>query len=272
MRTIVGLSAAFVITVSAVAQTSPVTFKISNVTRAAPPNGRYHDAANEFNHGSDKFTYDVLFSIDPNDDWTVGGLIVEISNNAQIYYNSVGDPNLPTAPGSSSPQKYSSFVNNPRSQYTDGRFVTQAALIGSYLPPDPAFVMSTEVLNVAWIELPPQSSSLDTSAATMRLTIDTLGQCYEGQRVYVTQRGPRHSTDQELASVEFAVGTQRNGGVLSMFDFHIYTAACGPQPRASDAEDKSEPVDIWLPATGTRYDPELVDLIDELLQRNYWLR
>ena len=264
---LIGLAAA-----PAPAQTSPVSFQLSNVTRAAPPNGRYQDPANNFEHGINKFTYDLLFSIDAADDWTAGGLVVLTGSGAKIYYNSGGDPNLPMAPGTSSPQKFSSFINNPRSQYADARFTTPTAIAGAYNPGSPTFVATETQLNVAWLELPPASTSLDTSAATVRFTIDTQGECFEGHRIYPSTVGPRRPGDLLLASVEFAVATQRNGSALSIARFSLFTAPCNQPDRDSPSGPGFDIEGTWMPASEVRDDPAFIDQINAFLKRNYWLR
>ncbi|MBI3759053.1 MAG: hypothetical protein HY269_04775, partial [Deltaproteobacteria bacterium] len=154
-------------------------------------------------------------------------LTAAASAQTKWYYSpALSDPNtLPTGPGTSSPAKFSTFVNNPRSQFANVRFTSMTSFAGSYNPATPTPIHSPTQLNCAWLESPPVSTTLDTNAAMVRLTLDTAGTAYEGAQIYAAL-APRTQTDVVLSTVEVAVATTLNGGNIKLIDFFIFSSAC----------------------------------------------
>lgn len=220
----------------AIAQAQTVVFSISDVTNVAAPNGSYSDPNTGFVHGYNMFTFDVLATMAPtSDDWTAGGVKAVTFGGAKLFYSGVGrDPNTgditsPTAPGTNGADRFSTFVNNPRSQFTSSRFTNPTAFAGSYLPPTSVIIATPVEFNVAFLEFPPVSTSLDTNAATVRLTLDLTGTGFEGGDVYAAA-APNVPTDVKLAAANVAVSTTLNGGVLRTLNFNIYVSGCGTTP------------------------------------------
>lgn len=170
------------------------------------------------------WTFDTLFSLSPTtDDWTAGGVKAVTNASGVNWYYSNTDPNVaPTAPGTASPAKFSSFVNNPRSQFANGRFTSATSFAGSYSPATPTVIKSGSELNAAWLESPPVTTSLDTAAATVRLTLDTTNR---PDITGVVVNG----TGELLATVQVAAASTDNGGTLSLFNFTLNAV---PEPAS----------------------------------------
>lgn len=211
----IGLIAA--ISVAAVGWAGTFTYTISDVTNAPAPDGSYDDGT--FIHGLNKFTFDVLFSLTPtSDDWTVGGVHALTNSGATWYYSPAqADPNqLPTAPGTNAPDKFSTFVNNPASQFSNARFTAPTAFAGGYRTQFGA--KQPTYFDWAWLESPPVTTSLDTDAAVIRLTLSTVGTPFTNVRAGTTIA----PGETQLASIQCAMGSAQNGGNLSLLNFNLY--------------------------------------------------
>lgn len=166
-------------------------------------------------------TVDILFDLSPTtDDWTAGGLRVITAGDATLKYQASLDPNLPSPTGPGTGDKFSSFVNNPRGATANARFTSSTSFAGSYLPAGPLVATSTE-MNVAWLESPPASTSLDTAAATSRITLNTVSGSSLG--IQINGTGPL------LATVDYAAASTDNGGNLSLLHFTINAV---PEPAS----------------------------------------
>ena len=157
-------------------------------------------------------TVDILFSLTPtSDDWTSSGLVCKTSNGATLRYQAGLDPNnpAPTAPGTAN--QFVSFVNDPRGQTVNGRFTTATSFAGSYLPATSKPIVAPTEFNAAWLEFPPNSTSLDTTAAvarmTMNLPVGATGIAING-------------TGLLLATVNYAASSTNSGGLIP-FNFTI---------------------------------------------------
>lgn len=171
-------------------------------------------------------TWDILVSVRPNDDWTAAGIKATTGNGAKWFYDldQAPDANFPTAPGTATPNKFSTFLNNPRSQFADGRFTSPTTFAGAYDPTAFDIKMTPTELNAAWLELPPDSTSLDTNAAVARLSLDTHNSPYHGWSLWINTFGAAR-----LATVDIATGTVLNGGVTPKLHFEIW-ASNPPEP------------------------------------------
>jgi len=232
------LATSFAVAAASFASAQTLSVAVSNITTDAT-NGNFSNGST-FIHGVNKFTLDMLVTLSNTaDDWTAGGMKAVTFAGAKWYYNGL-DPNnpQPTAPGTASPAKFSTFVNNPRSQFINGRFTTATAFAGSYNPPSTTLIASPTEFNVAWLESPPVSTSLDTAAAVARLTLDTLGTSFTAIRVgslthnvgnnAIPNAAP-NAGETTLAQVQLATGSQLNGGTLTYDSFYIYGT---PEPAS----------------------------------------
>ena len=157
-------------------------------------------------------TVDIMFSLTPtSDDWTASGLKAITSNGAAFIYQGGLDPNspAPTAPGTGN--KFVTFVNDPRGQTANGRFTAATSFAGTYLPASPTPIADAGQFNVAWLEFPPNASSLDTNAAVARMTIELPSGVTE-----VEVNGPGTL----LVTANFAASSTNSGGLIP-FNFTI---------------------------------------------------
>src|SRR5262249_45483604 len=145
--------------VTSVAANADIAFSISDVT-LDPVNGNYQGT--EFQHGVNAWTFDILINVTADDDWTLGCLKGVTSLGSSWYYS---DPNVaPAPPGSAdSPQRFSTFVSLPQTQFGSARFpsLDSFAIVGSYLPASQTPIANAGEVNVVWLELPPQTTTAD---------------------------------------------------------------------------------------------------------------
>lgn len=172
-------------------------------------------------------TFDVLETlVNSNDDW-IGGAIKAVAMNGTQWYYNLPDPNsLPTAPGSASPNRFSTFCNNPRSQFANLRFTVPTAFQGSYLPETLVPVVTSTQLNVTYNELPPDLNSLDTNAAVARISLDLRNTPYEGWNVGTVQS----SGALQLAQINVGAITILNGATFKTFNFNLWGTV--PEPTS----------------------------------------
>lgn len=219
------LAAGLILAAASVASAS-VTYSLSDVTLDAV-NGNYQGP--EFQHGTNAWTVDVLVNLNSSDDWTAGGLVGTTQAGSSWYYF---EPNLAPGPQGSSaaPGKFATAVTLPKSQFATGRFTSLSnfAMAGSYKPASPTAVANANEVNVAWLETPPQTTTLDTNGAIVRLTLlHTLTADQTGVYFDSVQRNPN---DVLLASIEVASGSVETTG-LAIVNYSAYATVI-PEPAS----------------------------------------
>ena len=207
------------------------------VTRAAPPDG----SSATLGHGVTAWTVDVIFSVDPNDYWLDGALCGRsLADGVTIHYTldpNTGDPLL-TLPGLADDNRFGTFANLPRPQFSRARFqglaaaasVSGGAGIGGcgYQFPD----SDPDLVSMSWFGFPPEDPefTLDEGAIA-RLTIDTSAADLPGERIYFSDAGPLGRDDTQIAIVDAGIitGEVRNRFIEAQGGFYLDARAC-PSP------------------------------------------
>jgi len=198
---------------------------------------------------------DVLIDVQEEDWWTVGAVFGgPVADN--VYFYRILDPNthypILTAPGNeTAAQRFATFVNLPREQFSGKRFGPHgaASIAGGYLGPVPS--LRPEFADIAFLQFPPSPDGADVPdrGAIVRLTFDVTESAYADSFAYASYAGPMYDDDTLLTEVMIAAGTKMvPSPLVEIFVRHYApTGGCsapGCQTADTDADCDVDLIDL----------------------------
>lgn len=226
----------FALALTTTSASGNITLSINDVTFAPQPNG----SSEALGHGVTAWTFDVLADVTPtSDDWAVSEITAE-TLAAGVRFHWVADAHgrpILTAPGLADDfHRFATFVNFPRAQFSNERFISPAGVAG-YGECQFA-TLNDDGLCALMLEFPPTAETPDFGAIA-RITIDTSGSAFACARVIAATEPPQNST--EIAHVTVQAGTVNRPAPIETLSFGLYAlnqycALAGCEPGDVDKD------------------------------------